>query len=268
MTAPSNEQLRSVWNSTVDWYISTAETLTSSIYHSLLPVLNLKNAHKIAEAACGSGKGISILLSYLPPEAEVWANDLSDLMIEKALERHLPRTHFIQASNDALPYEDNFFDRYIANLSLMLVPDANTMLREAYRILALGGIAVFSVWGRRENCTSVGLLDKANSEIAGEDMYPAKRSPFYLNDQDALKQMVRDAGFSKTYSYYTAAPQGPVGVEESLNFFSHFPKELIMKSQNEETDSRILARLRELVSEISEREELLMFEALVIVAHK
>lgn len=141
----TNEELRNYWNSNSDWYVNTAEIMTASIYHTLLPVLNLNHSRKIAEAACGTGKEISLLLNYLPEEAEIWANDLSDSMIEKARARNLPKTHIIQASNDALPYEDNFFDRYVANLSLMLVPDPDSMLREAYRILAPGGRAVFSV---------------------------------------------------------------------------------------------------------------------------
>lgn len=142
---PSNEELRIHWNSSSEWYISTAETMTTAIYHTLIPILNLKTAQKIAEAACGTASAIALLLNYLSEDAEVWGNDLSDIMVEKAQARNLARTHIIQASNDALPYEDNFFDRYISNLSLMIVPDADSMLREAYRILAPGGRAVFSV---------------------------------------------------------------------------------------------------------------------------
>ena len=54
------------------------------------------------------------------------------------------------ANNEFLPFKDNYFQSYIANLSLMLVGNYKNMLREAYRVIALNGAACFTIWGIKE----------------------------------------------------------------------------------------------------------------------
>ena len=49
-------------------------------------------------------------------------------------------------------FEDGQFDRVLANLSLMIVPDAQKMLDSVHRVLQKNGRFSFSVWGRKETC--------------------------------------------------------------------------------------------------------------------
>ena len=57
----------------------------------------------------------------------------------------------MQADNEDLPFKSSSFDAYIANFSLMIVPDHKKMLSEAYWVIKQDSIAAFSVWGWREN---------------------------------------------------------------------------------------------------------------------
>ena len=57
------------------------------------------------------------------------------------------------ANNEKLPFASEEFSSYTANLSLMLVDNHMNQLREAYRVLRKGGVAGFTVWGRREHCS-------------------------------------------------------------------------------------------------------------------
>ena len=45
------------------------------------------------------------------------------------------------------------FDRYIANLCLHLVPDADAMMREAYRVCKPQALVGFTIFGSEENST-------------------------------------------------------------------------------------------------------------------
>lgn len=49
-------------------------------------------------------------------------------------------------------FKDGQFDRVLANLSLMIVPDHQKMLNQVKRILQKDGRFAFSVWGDRERC--------------------------------------------------------------------------------------------------------------------
>ncbi|CAG9324863.1 unnamed protein product [Blepharisma stoltei] len=261
------EEIKQHYNEIADWYEEYADLLTASVYHSFLPTLHLESSSKIIEVACGTGLGLSLLMSHILPEAEIYASDLSPAMLAKAQKRNLPKLNLIEAANDALPYEDNFFDRYIANFSLQLVPDASSMLRESYRVLAENGISVFSVWGRREICNCLNIIDEAVFEVLGEEDNK-KRSPFYLNDQELLKKLIKEAGYRKVYTYYTSTPYGPTGSEETMKFYEVNPNLWEYKKKSEEIYLNILSKIREKVALLVEKEEIIMFDALIIIAYK
>lgn len=55
------------------------------------------------------------------------------------------------ADNMRLPFEDNTFEAYISNLSLMIVQHRERQISEAFRVLKAGSRACFTIWGRPEN---------------------------------------------------------------------------------------------------------------------
>ena len=57
----------------------------------------------------------------------------------------------MQADNEELPFKEESFEAYVANFSLMIVPNHVKMLEEALRVLRPNLVAAFSVWGRKEN---------------------------------------------------------------------------------------------------------------------
>ena len=56
------------------------------------------------------------------------------------------------ADNMRLPFADNFFEAYVANLSLMIVQHRELMIAEAFRVLKPGSRACFGIWGRESHC--------------------------------------------------------------------------------------------------------------------
>ena len=69
-------------------------------------------------------------------------------------------------------------------------------------MLRPGGIAGFTVWGRRENCRFFTLIGKACVE-AGLELPPDSHDYFYLGvDKQMLIEDAKKAGFKKAVAYY------------------------------------------------------------------
>jgi SAM-dependent methyltransferase len=52
---------------------------------------------------------------------------------------------------EQLPFPNNTFDAYTANLVLQFTPNFLNMLCESFRVLQNGGKAAFSIYGQQEN---------------------------------------------------------------------------------------------------------------------
>jgi hypothetical protein len=88
------------------------------------------------------------------------------------------------------------------------------MLGEAYRVLQPGGVAVFSVWGKRDSLNFFDIVSEALT-AAGKAPKPG-RSNFHLNDPELLQSKVRAAGFSRTLHYFFSVPMYHQTPEEAL----------------------------------------------------
>ena len=107
------------------------------------------------------------------------------------------KVFILRANNELLPYPDSFFDVYISNLSLMIVANHHNQLLESYRVLREGGIAAFSVWGRKENTELFTLPAQVLQECGFELPSSDSKNYFHLNDPDQLEKDVKAAGFSE-----------------------------------------------------------------------
>jgi ubiquinone/menaquinone biosynthesis C-methylase UbiE len=65
----------------------------------------------------------------------------------------------LRANNEKLPFNDEEFDCYLANLSLNLVINPKNQIKEAYRVLKNGSLCGMSIWGRKENCKYYSVLN-------------------------------------------------------------------------------------------------------------
>lgn len=188
----STEELRVYWNKFSENYENHLTKTTILVNNLLISLLNLSPDHIVAECGCGSGSGIELLLNHCPTLSKILAIDISEDMLQIAQRKNFPNTSFVIASNESLPYESNYCNRYISNLSLQIVETPANMLQEAHRILKPGGLAVFSVWGKMEECNFYCNFKKC-LEATGYEI-PHDRNMFHLNNQAELNQMVRDAG--------------------------------------------------------------------------
>jgi len=162
-----------------------------------------------------------------PQETKLTGIDLSPLMVErvKAKVSEYPSVNVEVGNAEQLPFEEASFDRYFASLGLHLVNDASQMLREACRVLKPGGIAAFSVWGRRGNSPQITIVPETAAKFSVEfPQGPPQISPFHLSaDPEAFKLRVKNAGFTSCTTFYQNHPCQVFSGTEFANIVTNQP---------------------------------------------
>ena len=265
MAARPTEQIKAQWDVLTDWYSNTVEAQATCMYEAFLPWLQLATATNIVEIGCGSGNGVQLLMKSVSEECKITASDLNDEMIELFKKRGFPERVTVEsADSEQLPYADGTFDRYISNLVLQIVETPEKMLSEAFRTLSPGGIAMFTVWGKKEQ-DNFWELPSCFSAGAPPSDAPAARTNYHLNDPEKLKSMVKAAGFSRGLWYFSSIPMTFTTVDEVIEGVKMMP----MYPKNSEREEAIDQALRAMITERLEvRGQCFTFEALNIVAYK
>ena len=220
--ASTSQELKSFWNNFQFDYTSVMEPNLLSLFillfnssKILAPNNNLNNERLIIlEEGCGGGAGLEYIINQLNSrniEADIYGTDLSNQMLDHAYDRlkncglinleyldsekHLKINNnsrinlFLkEADNEKLPFEDFKFDLIIASLSLHLVNDPDSMIKESKRVLKNGASAHFSIWGRPENCLPFTIIPN-NIKKAGVVLPEDKRSNFYLSNPVIIRDL-------------------------------------------------------------------------------
>ena len=66
-----------------------------------------------------------------------------------------------RANNERLPFPSDYFESYIANLSLFIVDNPKNMIFESFRVLKKGGAACFALWGPKERSIQFTVVEEA-----------------------------------------------------------------------------------------------------------
>ncbi|CDW79798.1 coq5 family protein [Stylonychia lemnae] len=102
-----------------------------------------------------------------------------------------------QANNESLPFKNDTFDCYIANLSLMIVDNHVNQLSEAYRVCKRGSKFGFSVWGREENNNNFKIVNQIFEKYQlGPKVKPTKTNFHICQNQDQVKKEMEDIGYT------------------------------------------------------------------------
>ncbi|MDX8382499.1 MAG: methyltransferase domain-containing protein, partial [Ghiorsea sp.] len=148
-------QVRRAFSGATSNYDSHAE-LQREIGRRLLSHLNFTKLQPkaILDVGCGTGF-FTRLLAEKYSKADIYASDLSESMVKHTKKEHPHRwpwqRKYQHAVNDAvaLPFKKGSFDLVTSNLAMQWVPDPEAMIKEMRRVLAPGGLILFSTFGRR-----------------------------------------------------------------------------------------------------------------------
>jgi demethylmenaquinone methyltransferase / 2-methoxy-6-polyprenyl-1,4-benzoquinol methylase len=102
----------------------------------------------LLDVGCGTGVGTWAMAKHLGPQTAVTGIDVTPSMIARATDPTRPRPdiappRFLTADAMDLPLSDGSFAAAVGASVLYLVPDADRVLAELFRVLAPGGVLVF-----------------------------------------------------------------------------------------------------------------------------
>jgi SAM-dependent methyltransferase len=303
------------WSRAANSYVRYFEPMTVVAGRFLLGLLKMRfqqqqQGLKVLEAGCGAG-GLAkeLLLDASSPSSslsisELVLTDLSDGMLDRARviltdiitngndnnssTSGVPQIRLEQAdftAFDRQKFPDGYFDRYYTNLCLHYAENPDDVIREASRVLKAcdgrgenGGIAGFTVWGRRADSPVMtivpdileGFCKKGEPD---DKQQQQKRSPFHLGEDDeGLRQrFLRDGIFSKcTVLHYPAVLESldvKDYVEAILDGAPSTKKEL-EEEYSEEDQETIRRMVHEKAMEILSKGEPLVLDMAMVVAQK
>lgn len=152
---------------------------------------------RILEIACGTGVVTRRLAAALP-NAAIVATDLNPAMLAEAAAVGTPRpVEWRPADASALPFADGAFDAVVCQFGVMFFPDKAKAHAEARRVLAPGGVYLFSVWGPLDANPFADLVHEAVATVFPED--PPRflaRAPYGYHDVELIRRDLAAGGFT------------------------------------------------------------------------
>jgi len=173
-------------------------------------------AHSLAAIEAGErvlldGAGTGLDLEMLPEAAIVTAIDITPSMINRLRERAVRLGVDVDArvaNGQQLPFADGSFDVVVLHLILAVIPDPVACIREAERVLRLGGrVSVFDKFVRDgERASFVRRAANVITSIVASDI---TRSLAPILDTTSLR-VIRDepAGFGGVFRAVVAEKAG------------------------------------------------------------
>lgn len=155
--------------------------------------LSLSTGQRVIDLGCGLGETTAEIGRMVGPDGEAFGLDLSLGFLEKAIQLHGGSSvvHFLRGDVCRLPFEGNTFSRVYVERVFQHLESPEHAIREAHRVLAPGGVAVFLEpdWGT----LAVDQPDVETTEAMLAALHNAIRNP-WIGRQ--LARMSEEAGFA------------------------------------------------------------------------
>ena len=181
----------------------------------LVELAGVSKKDTILDIASGTGD-IAKLISQEYPETEIYMTDINMDMLVEGRDRAINESfqsncHFCQLSGEILPFEDETFDIITIGFGLRNFTDKDSGLKEMKRCLKKNGrllVLEFSkpinpLFSKIYDWYSFNILPRLGSILANDsESYQYLAESIRMHpDQESLKDMILDAGFSKCKFY-------------------------------------------------------------------
>jgi len=173
----------------------------------LVPRIASRQPTNVLEIAAGTGVVTRAMTSGLPASVAIVATDLNQSMIDQAMAIGTARpVEWRQADAMQLPFADGRFDAVVCQFGAMFFPDKAKAFAEVRRVLAPGGVFIFSVWDRIEENE---IPDTVTTALAG--LFPddpprfMARTPHGYYDRATIVRDLVDGGFTTSPEIATVA---------------------------------------------------------------
>jgi ubiquinone/menaquinone biosynthesis C-methylase UbiE len=183
------------WDSQADGLAEMADRMN----RPLIEAAAIEPGHAVLDLASGAGEPVLSIAREVGPTGRVIATDLVEEMLaglrRRAADSGLPNLAIQHADIEALPFEDDRFDRVTCRFGIMFAPDTARAAAEIFRVLKPGGRSALMVWGPREATTMFAILAEAADRVFGIDPRIDFTIPFRFGVRNRLAEIFTEAGF-------------------------------------------------------------------------
>jgi SAM-dependent methyltransferase len=178
---------RELWGArAVDW-ARLQEPRQRALYRTAFEALSLGSGTRLLDVACGSGLA---LREAADRGADVTGLDASETLVDIA-RRRLPGVEVLVGELEDLPFESGAFDLVTGFNAFAYAARPVLALREAARVVRVGGCVLMMVSGLPEAIA-------ARGRAAALDV-PARRRLYALPPEGALSERIAEAGLEPVY---------------------------------------------------------------------
>jgi len=151
------------------------------------------------EIAAGTGRVTRHIRECIPAFARLIASDISEDMMGEAKKKlgHL-NIEWLNIDAQELPFNDNSIDLVVCCFGYMFVPEKQKAFAEAYRVLKPGGMFLFTTWDKLEHNAASYTARSIAMEYWEGPLPESYNQATSMSDETAIRQLLKDAGFSKT----------------------------------------------------------------------
>ena len=159
----------------------------------VIDAAKIRSGQRVVDVACGTGVLAQAVADRVGSTGLTVGVDINEGMLNIAREK-APEIEWYQAPAEALPLDDDNYDRVVCQFGLMFFDDQRAALQEMMRVLRPGGILAVVVWDKLENCPAYYAQDQLFQRVLGKEF--ADESPYSLGDLQVLRQLLASAGIS------------------------------------------------------------------------
>jgi demethylmenaquinone methyltransferase/2-methoxy-6-polyprenyl-1,4-benzoquinol methylase len=177
----------------------------------LIEIMNINSNDKIIDVGSGTGDLTKIILKE-NKNVLIYSVDLNLEMLNEAKKQfnnqQQKKIKFINANAENLPFENNFFDKYVISFCLRNITYIEKALYESFRILKPGGIFYCLEFSTPSSSVINKIYSKYKNKIVpimGEKVANNKNAYKYLEEsisqfpnQKILLDKINNAGFERT----------------------------------------------------------------------
>jgi len=167
----------------------------------LLDVVGIAPASRVLDIASGTGVVARAVARRAAGKGLVVASDVSGPMLARAASVGSPNDaapiEYVNASADALPFEDGSFDVVLCQQGLQFFPARAAAVGEMRRVLRPGGVAGVAVWASGHPLEPFGVYGDELAAAGAEPPFPrAFESETFTMAADTIRSLFVEAGFS------------------------------------------------------------------------
>lgn len=195
---------RAAWEKTASGWDAHREWIEQSmgpVSHAMIDAVSPQPGHVVLEAAAGLGETGLLAAELVHPGGRVIISDGAEAMVEaakrRAEERGAGNVEVTPMELEWLDMDAASVDAVLVRFGYMLVPDPETALRDARRVIRPGGRLSFAVWDdvARNPWIGAGMDVLAGLGLAEWPTPAGMPGPFALSDRESLLELVAGAGF-------------------------------------------------------------------------